>query len=145
MATAQRAKGSDVTLTILMDGQPQVRIDTISSCTATYMQEILEAGYLGEDADRYDAIYKGMQIDIEGHCNGEQYLELADSIANKARRRSGAAIRIDVVATFNFPNGDFPTLALIDLHFGEIPIEIAGRQDHVKFSLTGKCSNSKRL
>jgi hypothetical protein len=142
---SQRAKGQDVVLSVLVDGALQVRIDTIQSAQLEYEMDILEEGYLGESSDRPDSIYKLTRVSLKGHCNSQAYFELADAIVNKARRRAGSPVRIDVVGTFYFPNGDAPTLILPDVHFGSIPLDIGGRDAYVEFSLEGKCSDPKRV
>lgn len=145
MSAANRIKGQSAYLVILRDGDPQLRIDSIQSLEVEFMMELLEEGYLGETSNRFDSLYNGMRIKIEGHTNSEAYLELMQAIKEKAQRRAGSTIRIDIVASFAFENGDFPTLALQDVHFDSMPLSLDSRQAFQSFSLEGKCSEFTRI
>lgn len=145
MAAAKRVKGQDVAVSVLVDGDLQTRIDTVKSCTVTLDLEKLQEQYLGEKADRYDSIFHGIDVEMEGHVNSVAYFELADAIVAKAQRRSGSPVRIDVAVTLDAPNGDLITIAIIDISFEEIPIDISSRSDFVGFKLSGSASEYKRI
>ena len=140
---SQRIKGQEVIISIIVDGELQTRIDSIQDASIEFDLEILNEGYLGETADRYDEIFNGVSFECSYHLSNQQALILAQAIANKAQRRAGGAVRIDVAGTFAFPNGDFPSLLLPDLSFGAIPFDVGGRGEYVKGSLTGKGSGFK--
>lgn len=140
-----RVKGQEAYVVIMRDGDPQITIDSVSSLEVEFMMEILEEGYLGETSNRFDSIYNGMRVKIEGHCNSEAYLELAQAIKEKAQYRAGSTVRIDVVASYAFQNGDFPSLVLQDVHFDAIPFSIDSRQSFQSFSLEGKCSEFTKI
>ncbi len=140
MATNPRIKGQQAFMTIMRDGDPQLSIDSIQSLEVEFMMELLEEGYLGETANRFDSLYNGMRVKVEGHCNSEAYMELMIAIKEKAQRRAGSTIRIDITASYAFENGDFPTLVLQDVHFDSMPLTIDSRQAFQSFSLEGKAS-----
>lgn len=142
---AQRVKGQDTSLIIMVDGNLQTRIDTISSAEFEFEMTLLEEEYLGETAMRYDSIYNGIRVEMEYHMTAQQAMELADSIARRARRQAGAPVRIDLLGTFFFPNGDTPSLQLTDLYFDSMPFEIGSRQDYVSGTFTAKCSDYEIL
>jgi hypothetical protein len=141
--SAQRIKGQEVSISIILDGSLQTRIDTIQSADIEFEMELLEEGYLGETSDRVDSVFKLVSLTLEGHVNSQAYLELADAIVKRAQRRVGGAVRIDVVGSFAFPNGDFPSLLLPDVQFDSIPLSIGGRNEFVSITLTGKSSSYK--
>ena len=141
MAVAQRIKGQEVSLVILADDQPQTTIDTIQSAELEWEIELLEEGYLGETSNRVDSVYNVIRVMVEGHINNQSYLELADAIASRARNRVGGATRIDIVGSFAFPNGQFPSVVVSDVYFENIPFNIGARNEFVSFTLTGKASD----
>ena len=140
MPAANRVKGQEVSIAITVDGSLQTQIDTIQSCEIEFEMELMEEGYLGEVADRVDAVFKLMRLSLTGHANSQAYLELADSIVKRAQNRSGGAVQIDVVGSFAFPNGDFPSIVVPDVYFESIPFNIGGRNEFVEFPLAGKGS-----
>ncbi len=143
MAVAQRIKGQEVTLVILADGVPQLTIDTIKSAELEWEIELREEGYLGETSNRVDSVYNVIRVMLEGDINNQDYLELADAIAARARNRVGGATRIDIVGSFAFPNGQFPSVVVSDVYFENIPFNIGARNEFVSFTLTGKASDYK--
>jgi hypothetical protein len=138
---AQRIKGQEVSIAITLDGALQTQIDTIQSADIEMELDLLQEGYIGETSDRVDSVYKTISISVTGHANSQAYIELADAIARRAQRRSGGALRIDLVGTFAFPNGDFPSLVIPDVFFESIPFNIGGRDEYVEFTLSGRGSN----
>lgn len=143
MPAAQRIKGQEVSLTITVDGALQTQIDTIQNAEVEFEQDLIEEGYLGETSDRVDSVFKLMRVQVVGHANSQAYLELADSIARRSQRRAGGLVRVDIIGSFAFPNGDFPSLIIPDVFFEGIPFNIGGRDEYVEFTLSGKASNYK--
>jgi hypothetical protein len=141
MPTAQRVKGQEVSIAITVDGALQTQIDTIQSAEIEFEIELMEEGYLGETSDRVDSVFKLIRLNLTGHANSQAYLELADKIAARARNRAGGAVRIDVVGSFAFPNGDFPSIVIADVFFENIPFSIGNRNEFVEFTLAGKASD----
>lgn len=138
---AQRIKGQEVSIAITVDGALQTQIDTIQSAEIEFELDLLEEGYLGETSDRVDSVFKLMRVQVTGHANSQAYMELADAIAARAQRRAGGAVRIDVVGSFAFPNGDFPSIVIPDVFFEGIPFNIGARDEYIEFTLSGKGSD----
>lgn len=136
----QRIKGQETIMTVQRDGEPQLRIDSIQDAEVTFEMEVLEEGYLGETANRYDAIYNGMSIRLAGHLTNRQLIDLTEAIVLKAQRRTGGAVRIDVAMTLVFPGGDLVTILIVDVHFQSVPVTDGAREDYVGFTLEGKAS-----
>lgn len=143
MAAPQRLKGQECYIIIKKDGVPLVQIDTIRSMEIEFEQTLIEEGYLGEVADRVDSVFNLMRVNVEGHTNSQAYLDLFDAIVQRSQNLAGGATRIDVVASFAFDNGDFPTIALLDVYFDGLPFKVGGRGEHMEFTLNGKCSQYK--
>lgn len=140
MSASARVKGQEVAIAIQVDGVLNTQIDTIQSCEIEFELELLEEGYLGETFNRVDSVYNTCRVKMTGHCNSQAYFELAEAIVARAQHRTGGAVRIDVVGSFAFPNGDFPTIAIPDVHFQGIPFTLGGRGEFVEFTLEGKAS-----
>lgn len=141
MPSAGRIRGQEITISILVDGVLQTRIDSIQSCDLEFEMNLMQEGYLGETFDRVDSVYNVISIKLSGHMNSQAYLELCDAIVARAQNRAGAAIQFDIVGSFRFANGDFPSIAIPDVHFDTMPLQIGGRGEHVTFSLDGKASS----
>lgn len=141
----QRIKGQEVFLSILVDGVLQVRIDTIQSADFEFEMDLLEEDYLGETSTRYDSIFKGVAITVEGHATNQQFLDLTRAVVQRAQRRAGAPVRIDIAGSFAFDNGDFPTIAVQDIYFESVPIQTGARDEYVSFTFTAKGSDFQVL
>lgn len=137
----QRIKGQEVVMSIIVDGQLETRIDSIQSAEITLRFDKLEEDYLGETTTRYDEIYKGIDISIDMHLTNQQAFVVGDAIRQRATRRAGGATRIDVSGTFAFPNGDFPTIAAVDVFFEDFPVSIGARDEYVSVTLSGSASD----
>lgn len=145
MAVNPRVKGQETKVLIKVDGVLQTQIDTIQSCEIEFEQTLLEEGYLGEVADRVDSVFNLMRLAITGHCTSAAYLQLFDAIVARSQNRAGGVSRIDVVTSFAFANGDFPSIALLDCYFEGLPFNSGGRAEFVSFDLNGKCSQYKLI
>ena len=135
---ADRIKGQEVSIAILLDGTLQTEIDTVQSAEIEFELELMEEGYLGETSDRVDSVFKLMRIALTGHVSNSTYLDLANAIVLRAQNRAGAATRIDIVGTFAFPDGSLRSLIIPDVYFEAIPINIGGRAEFIEFNLNGK-------
>lgn len=140
---AQRIKGQEVSIAITVDGALQTQINTVQSAEIEFELDLLEEGYLGETSDRVDSVFKLIRVNLEGHANNQAYLELADAIAARAQNRAGGVTQIDIIGSFAFPNGDFPSVVVPDVYFEGIPFDIGGRGEFVSFTLSGKASDYK--
>jgi hypothetical protein len=67
-------------------------------------------------------------------------IKLADKIVKRAKRRVGGVLRIDMLTTLVFPEGDLISIGIRDVQFAPIPISIASRTDYVTITLDGKAS-----
>ena len=140
----QRVRGQESIVTILKDGQLQARIDSIKDAEVTFDLEIQGEGFLGETADRFDAIFKGMTVKISGQMTNGQLFDLAEAVILRAQRAGGVS-RVDMAVTLVFPGGDLVTIAIPDLQFGSIPIAVGCREEFVTFALEAQGSEFQRL
>lgn len=135
-----RIKGQETAVTIIQDGEPQLQITAIKNTDISFDLEQLEEGYLGETFNRMDSVFNTMSIKLEAHMVRKDLITLADRIVARAKRRVGGVIRIDVLTTLVFPEGDLIAIGIRDVQFAPIPISIASRTDYVTQTLDGKAS-----
>lgn len=136
----QRIKGQETIITILVDGELQARIDSIKDSEVSFDLEILEEGYLGETANRFDSIFNGMTVRLTGHMTNRAFVQFVEAVVAKAQRRAGGAVRIDVATTLVFPGGDLVNIGVPDCSFGPAPLTTGGRSEYGEWTLEAKAS-----
>lgn len=137
---AQRIKGQEVEVILIVDGQPQSTITDVRSCEVALQTEIQREGYLGETTDRRDSVFRGARGRMELHIENDDVFDLFSTIVNKARRRTPGT-RINVKATLQFPNGDRKLVIFPDAEFGELPLNFASRTDYGSVTLDFESSS----
>lgn len=141
---AQRLKGQETEVRILLDGAPLSTLNTIRSLTIEPQFDIISEGYLGETTDRKDAVGKGVSVKLQFHHDSPEILTLIQALQDKAtRRRPG--IRIDVVTTLKFPSGQEGRVVVPDIEFANVPMTVASRTAYVETSFTGEASEYRLL
>ena len=135
---AQRIKGTDVEISIVVDGVVQANITAVRSFEVTFETDIMSEGYLGETTERKDTIFKGVSGKLELHLETQDILKLFGKIINSARVRT-AGTKINIKATLRFPNGQNPKLSLNNCEFGSLPLNFSSRSDYATTSLDFAC------
>lgn len=141
---AQRIKGQEVEIVMLVNGEPKDNFALARSLEFAFKTELLQEGYLGETTDRYDTIYKGIRGKLEFHLDRPDVFDVIRGIVNKARRREPGTI-FNIKATLNFPNGRRARTVIRDAEFGELPINFGSRADYGTFSLEFGASDAQVL
>lgn len=131
---AQRIKGQEVSVLLIVDNVQQDTITDIKSFEVTFMTEILTEGYLGETTNRKDEIFNGVSGKMELNFENQDIFALFTSIIDRARRRTPGT-QINVKAALNFPNGQRPKIYLNDVSFGALPMSFGSRSDYGTVSL----------
>lgn len=142
---AQRIKGLEVVMNVIIDGKLEARLDKIQNFEMVYNQEVTEEEYIGETEPDFDEISKGMSVSWDMHMSNQQAFIVAEQIKLRARRRAGGANRFDLMGEFLFPNGDRPIIAIPDVFFGDVPFTIGGRSDYVQAHFEGRAKTFKRI
>jgi hypothetical protein len=132
-----RAKGQDVTLTIVANGQVQQVLTDVVSFVALFSLVLLEAEFVGESTARYDESFKGGGFDITFEQYSEGHVVLAAAIVERAREES--TLRINVSATVLL-NGESVDLSWPDAKFGEAVVQMSGQMDYYKVIYHGESS-----
>lgn len=138
---AQRIKGQETEVILLVDGVPQNTITDVRSFEMALQLATTDEGYLGETTNRKDSIFNGARARMELHIENDDVFDLMTAITDKARRRTPGT-RINVKTTLNFPNGDRKRIVIPDVEFGEIPLNFASRADYGTVSLEMMASDA---
>lgn len=141
---AQRLKGQETTLSVLVNGVEQISLHDIKNFSITPNFDILEEGYLGETTNRFDEVLKGVGVEMEVHTEDEGVFAFLEAVKDRAQRRTPGTT-INIMATLNYPNGQRPRIVLKDVFFADMPFNIGSRTDYASFKLSGKCSDFKRI
>ena len=131
---AQRIKGQEVEIVMLVDGAPRENLTYAKSIDINWQTERTQEGYLGETTDRYDTVFKGVQGSIEFNFDSVEVFNMISMIVDKARRREPGT-RFNIKAALNFPNGSKALIVIQDAEFGELPISFGSRSDYGTFSI----------
>lgn len=139
---AQRLKGQEVEIVMLVDGAPQDNLTCARSLDMTWKLELLQEGYLGETTDRYDMIFHGIGGRIEFHAENTAMLKLVEQMTEKSRRRIPGT-RFNIKSTLNFPGGERGRVVISDVEFGELPMSVGSRGDYANFTVEYGASEAK--
>lgn len=142
--TAQRIKGQEVALDIIVDGVVMGSIGPASSFEAEFMMDILSEGYIGETTERKDSIFKGVKGSASLHMNDAQTFTLIQTAVDKARRRT-PGVAINAKAAMRFPNGQVVRVLFPALEFGAMPVDFGSREDYGELKLEWECSEATIL
>jgi hypothetical protein len=129
-----RIKGQDVEVQLVVNGELKTNITAVRSFEITFENDTMSEGYLGETVERKDAIFKGISGKIEFHMENKELLDLFGTILDNNRGRS-TAVKININARLNFPNGQRPQVLISNVEFGSLPLNFSSRSDYVTTSL----------
>ena len=142
---SQRVRGQETFISVLVDGELRTNINSITSAEWTLEHDVQEDNFLGETSPRFDMIFKGATFRIEGQLANRDFLDFAQQVKQKASRRVGGAVRIDITSTMLFPNGQTYTVQFEDVAVGAIPISTGGREDFTAWTLEGSASDATEV
>lgn len=139
---AQRIKGQEVSVLLIVDNVQQDAITDIKSFEVTFMTEILTEGYLGETTNRRDEIFNGVSGKMELNFENQEIFNLFTAVMDRARRRTPGT-QINIKAALNFPNGERPKIFINDVSFGAMPMTFGSRSDYGTVSLDFECPDAR--
>jgi hypothetical protein len=144
MAQSNRIRGQETQFRVTRNGVLETTLTAVKSFSIVFNMAQLTEGYAGETSDRHDDIYKGVTGNFLFHPESQDALTLADLIVQRAKRRTAqAAAIISVVSVLNFPNGNRPRLSIADLKFGDIPLNMEGREAYVGMTMSWSADDYK--
>lgn len=126
---AQRIKGQEVEVLLVVDGAPKTSITAVKSFEIEFQLDILTEGYLGETSSRRDEVFNGISGSLEFDMENGDLLDVAQQIIDRARRRTPGTV-INIKAALNFPNGVVRRIVAKDVYFSAIPVSFGARDEY---------------
>jgi hypothetical protein len=142
---AQRIKGQEVALAFATPNGPAEGLEDVVSFEWELMMEILQEGYLGETADRFDDIYRGASGTMEMHMEQQAAFAFQQQVQDRAERRSPAAGVFNATASFAFPNGQRPRITFENIFFDAQAMRTTDRGSYVAVTVPWKCTRPRRV
>lgn len=141
-------KGQEVLLSVISpDTGREDELDHIKDMKFEFMLDIIQEQYLGQIADQFDEIFRGVNVEMTFDMADPAVLDFSTKVVNRAQRRNGfaAASQFQVTAAFAFPGGQRSVMLFPDLRFGSIPFDLAGRDKYAEYKLTAKTDRYRKL
>lgn len=138
---ALRLKGQEVSVRVLSGDPPEpiATLTSISTFNDDTTIKLLEDGFLGEVAMRYDEILDGYGGDFEMQVTTSGWVSWLQAIEARATRQDPTIV-FNVVRTDLFPDGTSLIWVYEDVKWDAIPQKIGSREDRVKVTGKFKCS-----
>ena len=140
----QRIKGQETEIRIILDGQVVAALTYIRNFEVTPKLEKIEEQYLGETTKRYDEIFNGVDFKMDLHFSDADMFNFIESVISRAQRRVPGT-KVNIKAKLNFASGQTPIVMMNDCFFDELPISFGGRSEYGQITVSGSCSDFKRL
>ena len=125
----QRIRGEDVTVILLVNGQPKTTVSAVKSFDVEFQQDILSEGYLGEHFERKDDVFKGISGKLEYHVESVDTVDVIKAIVDRARRKT-PAVQFNIKASLQWPDGTRRRLTIIDAYFSGPGLSFGSRADY---------------
>jgi len=128
---APRIKGQEVAVNFVsVTNGLEASVTDVKSMDVQFDMDILKEGYIGQTTEQADDIFKGISGKVEFHVRQADVFALTQRIIERSKRRlPGESIQI--VATYNFPEGGRRRIVIPDAKFGNIPLSTPSRDDYV--------------
>jgi hypothetical protein len=136
----QRIKGQEVTVSVQGPDGTEDGLDINASVEFVFDIETLSESYLGETSDRKDELYRGVTGNMEYHMARGSYFDFVQKVVDRARRRSPASEQFNITASLQFPSGERRRIQVQDVFFGQLPLNVGGRQEYVQGTVNWECS-----
>lgn len=143
MSAGLRLKGQEVSIRIVAGGVLQASIDSVSSMDDNVKLNLLEQGFLGETANRFDESFDGFGANFEIQMTKADASQLDDAIVAKAKRETPDVV-FNMVRTDLYSDGSSNVYTYMDMHWGSIPTTISSRGDYVKKKFSAACTERLR-
>ncbi len=138
-------KGQETLFTLTSPGGLEETIDKIKDASFTFDMEIITEQYLGQVADEFDDIFRGVSVELTFNIRSPKVFDLVERIVSRAQRRSAANETFSVCSNLKFPNGERRRMLFPDLKFAEIPANIGARDEYAEGKFSMKGSSYRKL
>ena len=140
----QRVKGQEIQLFMTQDGTTLAQLDSIQDTELTIKLRMLEEGYLGETAQRYDDVFDGFAATFTVHMTTGTVYDIVQAVIDRARRRVPGT-KFNLKMSIQFPNGQRKRVLVSDLFFSEIPNAVPKRDQYASMKFSVGSSNGRFL
>jgi hypothetical protein len=124
-------------VSIVVNGEVQAQLTEVKSSEFMVNFKTLEAGYLGEKANRYDEIYDGYSGKIDLDNSSPAIFDFIESVKARAQRQEPGTV-INIKTTLNFPTGEKKRIVMQDAFFDAMGIGFGSRDAYGTTSLNFK-------
>lgn len=132
-STDGRVLGQQVSPVLVFPDRTIVEFGPIMSMSLNFVSEMPKQGYLGERADRYDEIYKGIEGKLDAHLDNPKYFDFVAQILLRQQRLKVFVINLQ--APIQFSNGATRRALVPDISVNLGNLDVGGRAEYVKHSL----------
>lgn len=140
-----RIKGQETAVTVTGPLGSEDGFKAVQSFEAEFLLNILEEGYLGEVAPRFDEIFMGASGTMDVHLEDPQYLAFVRRVLDRATRRNPGTVQFQIVTSMEFPGGDRVRVVFEDVKFGNLPTRNPGRDEYVSATVEWRCTRASIL
>jgi len=130
-----RVRGQETRIIVSGPRGVEQSIDAVKSFEAEFNIDILSEGYLGEVAERQDEIFIKVTGKMEIHIPSAAYFQFAQSIIDRAQRRTSANQVFNITTSLTFPDGRRVRTVFKNVSFGSIPLNVGARDEYVSTTL----------
>lgn len=142
---AQRIKGQEVNIGVLVDGVPQTIVSDVRNFELTPKFTKLEEQYLGQPTKQYDELFDGVDFKMDLHFEDAGVIDFIQTVKARAQNQT-PGVTINITAKLNFPNSTIkPVIILQNCFFENMPIEFGSRSEYGQFTISGSCQNFTRI
>jgi hypothetical protein len=141
----QRIKSDDCRLNFTGPSGAEEAFGNIQSFELELDLEILRERYVGETADRFDELFKGVNGRAELHLSTKQYFQFTQRVQDRAQRRTAASGKFTATASYTFADGTRARIVVDDIFWGKLPLKTPGGGGYVTASVEFGASGLKRL
>lgn len=117
------------------NGATLAQLDSIQDTEVTIKLRLLEEGYLGETAQRYDEVFDGFAAALTAHMTTGRIYDIVQAVIDRARRRT-PGVKFNLKMSVQFPNGERKRVVINDLFFSDIPNTIPKRDAYASIKFT---------
>lgn len=130
MASNQRIKGQEATITITRGGVLENTLTDIFDFSMEFEGEIKRKGYLGEKTDRTDDVYRGVKGEFSMHSHTQDWLRFWTAVVSRMKRQVPDLV-INISVTLLYPNLDNPVIFVPNAKFGELGLTMPDRVEYI--------------
>lgn len=148
MPNAQRTKGQDTSLVVVVDGQPQAgSFSKVEQFDWKPLDEIQNTDFLGESESDFDIQHDGYEVSftIEELENGPVDNVLLPLVAKLKAGDTLPSVTLVFVKRFRDPSLPIKTLEFQSVKLILNSQSAAARKDYVKSSFTGRCKTMESI